>query len=286
VRAPRLTLADAAALATRTTRTRALRLGGAGLVLVILAAAFLAAHRAQAGEPRLVPPGKTTVLVLDVSSSVQPAVFRQVDATLARAIRQGGRFGLVVFSDVAYELMPPGTPAAELQGVRRYYAPVGASFAGPTVAVGSTRYPASPWLASFTSGTKLSTGLDLAREILRRDHVRDGAVLLVSDLDDDFLDLPALARVLEGYAHDRLPLKIEALSATPANVTLFRRLLQGHGSVREAPPAAEDVARTSAVPHPSFPAWLAALGVVLAAALALNEHLCARLPLRAGEGGS
>ena len=56
------------------------------------------------------------MLVLDVSSSIQPRVYRQIGDTLGRAIREGGRFGVVLFSDLAYELSLPGSRAAELAG--------------------------------------------------------------------------------------------------------------------------------------------------------------------------
>lgn len=281
---PRLVLADAAGLAARAGRTRALRLGAAALIAILLAGALWAALRGESGEPRLAPPGRTTVLVLDVSSSVQPIVFRQIEATLARAIRQGGHYGVVAFSDVAYELVPPGTPAAELEGLRRYFVPVRDSFAGRTIAIGDTRFPVSPWLESLTRGTKISTGLALARDILRRDGVRNGAVLLVSDLEDEYLDVPELGRVLATYAVERLPLKVEALSPTPDDRRIFDRLVNGPGSISSAPLPPRDAGRSSTVPRTPFPLWLALLGVGLVAALALNEHVCARLPLRSGEG--
>jgi hypothetical protein len=279
----RLTLADAAELALRAGRTRALRLGAAATLVLILAALLWTALRGDTGEPKLAPPGRTTVLVLDVSSSVQPIVFRQIGETLARAIREGGRYGVVAFSDTAYELMSPGTPAAEMEGVRRYFEPVHEGFAGRTVAIGGTRFPASPWLDVLTRGTKISTGLALARSILRRDRIDDGAVLLVSDLEDEYLDLPELGRVLTSYAVEKLPLKVEALSPTEDDRRIFERLVHGPAKFSTAPVPPEDSGRAATVPKTPFPAWLAVLGVGLALALALNEHLCARLPLRTRE---
>ena len=276
-------LADAGQLALRAARTRALRIGAAAGLVVILGALLWTALRGDTGEPKLAPPGRTTVLVLDVSSSVQPIVFRQVGGTLARAIREGGSYGVVAFSDTAYELMPPGTPAEELEGVRRYFEPVREGFAGRTVAIGGTRFPASPWLDVLTRGTKISTGLALARNILRRDRIDDGAVLLVSDLEDEYLDLPELGRVLTSYAVEKLPLKVEALSPTKDDRRIFERLVHGPASFSTAPEPPPESDRAAVVPKTPFPLWLAALGVGLALALALNEHICARLPLRTRE---
>ena len=50
----------------------------------------------------------------------------------------------------------------------------------------------------LTGGTKISTGLALARQMLDREQVADGKVVLVSDLEDEYLDLPELGRVLAG----------------------------------------------------------------------------------------
>lgn len=280
----RLPLADAAALVGPARRTRALRLSAAAVLALVLAAALSEALERGTGEPRLAPPGRTSVLVLDVSSSVQPLVFRQVEAALGRAIREGGTWGLVVFSDTAYELFPPGTPAAELEGVRRYFVPITGGERGRTVAVGGVRFPANPWLERFTSGTKVSTGLEVARAMLRRERVRDGAVVLVSDLEDEYLDVPRLARVLTTYANEELPLKIEALSPTPDDLRLFRRLVQGPGEIGIAERPAAEAERAAALPSASFPLAVAILAVLLAAGLALNEHLCARLPLGPREG--
>ena len=51
-----------------------------------------------------------------------------------------------------------------------------------------------------------------------------------------------------------------------------------------APAPPEDSGRAATVPEIPFPVWLAVLAVALALALALNEHLCARLPLARREG--
>ena len=280
----RLPLADAASLAWASRRTRLLRLTAAAVVTVVLAAALSEALERGTGEPKLAPAGRTSVLVLDVSSSVQPVVFLQVQAALARAIREGGSWGLVVFSDTAYELFPPGTPAAELEGIRRYFVPLKGGERGRTVAVGGVRFPANPWLERFTSGTKISTGLEVARAMLRRERVDDGAVVLVSDLEDEYLDVPRLARVLTAYANDGLPLKIEAISPTPDDLRLFRRLVQGPGEIGIAEQPVGSGERAAALPPASFPVVLAVLAVLLAAGLAWNEHLCARLPLGSKEG--
>lgn len=277
----RLVLADAARLARGARSTTLLRAVLAVVLIAVLAAALVTTLSGETGEAPLAEAGKTTVLVLDVSSSVQPRVYRQVGATIDRAIREGGRFGVVLFSDVAYEMVPPGTPAGELAGLRRFFTPLSGRVPGvPTVAVGSVRFPQAPWNETLTSGTRISTGLRLARELLEREGVSNGKVVLVSDLEDEYLDIPELGRVVAGYADAGLPLRVVALSPTRDDLQIWRRMLRESGAVSEAdlPPAAAE--RGAVLPPVPFPRLLAGLAVVLLLALALNEHLLARLPLR------
>ena len=283
---PRLVLSDFRGVAKSARGTTALRLGLAGTLAALLVATLLLAGRGETGEPPLAEVGKTTVLVLDVSSSIQPRVYRQIGATLDRAIREGGRFGVVLFSDVAYEMLPPGTPAAELVALRRFFTPMPRRVAGvPTVAVGSLRFPEAPWSETLTSGTKISTGLRLARQVLERERVTNGKVLLVSDLEDEYLDLAELGRVLAGYADIGLPVRVVALSPTPDDRRIFERLLRDRGFVAEAALPRSTDPHDTVLPTAPFPVALAVIGILLALALAANEHVLARLPLRRGEGG-
>jgi hypothetical protein len=280
----RLALADAAALLNGVRRTTVLRLGLATAAVGLLAAAFGIAWGGEAGELPLAEAGKTTVLVLDVSSSIEPGQYRQIDDTLARGMREGGRFGVVLFSDVAYELLPPGTPAAELAGLRRYFTPLSPRIRGvETVAVGAVRFPKSPWSEVLTSGTRISTGLRLAAEMLGREGVTNGKVVLVSDLEDEYLDIVELGRVLAGYTDAGLPLRVVGLSPNPADERIFQRLIGSDAVERARPPRALRRADSGLPPEP-FPAALVSAGLLLALVLGLNEHLLARLPLRPGEG--
>jgi hypothetical protein len=282
---PSLSLSDAAELLRGARATRTLRLGLAAGIAALLAAALVLALRAEQGEAPLAEPGRTTVLVVDVSSSIQPRVFRQVGDALDRGIREGGRFGVVLFSDIAYELLPPGTPAEELAGLRRYFMPVRGRQQGvPTLAIGGTRFLEGPWNRVLTGGTKISTGLALARQMLEREQVADGKVVLVSDLEDEYLDLPELGRVLAGYAEIGLPLRVIGLSPTADDRRIFRRLLAQSGRLEDAPAPRTEQAGAVLPPVP-FPLALVAAAALLAFLLGVNEHLLARFPLVDGEGG-
>ena len=281
-----LPLADATALARRARLSRVLRVGLAAGLAVVLALGIRAALRGGTDPPRLAPPGKTSVLVLDVSSSVAPTTYRQIEQTLAHAIASGERYGLVMFSDEAYELLPPGTKAAELDAVRRYFLPQPPSRSKTyrTFRSGNLAFPVAPWTAAFTNGTHVSRGLILARAMLRRDHVTDGQVILVSDLEDDYLDIPLLARTLEAYGRERLPLHVIGLNPQPYDRQVFRQLIRGPGSVSDAALPGSSLGPTATVPPTPFPVELVVLALLLVAAVGLNEHLLVRLPLGPGEG--
>ena len=111
-RRPALPLADARRLAPLAGRTAVVRW--------ILAAARRRAARCSRCTPSrtgrttnaaLLPAGSRSVVVLDLSASLSSDTFSREGATIARLADSGGRMSLVVFSDLAYEAMPPGTPA-------------------------------------------------------------------------------------------------------------------------------------------------------------------------------
>ena len=75
----------------------------------------------QAGENAF-PGSESGVLVLDMSASVgRPG--RSFLRPIEYLSKTGQDFGLVVFSDVAYEAVPPGTSASELSAYLRIFRP-------------------------------------------------------------------------------------------------------------------------------------------------------------------
>ena len=118
-------LADASSLDGAARRTRLVRLALAAVLVASIAGAYLAAP-ASPGR-RFLPADETGIVVLDVSSSVQPETYYRIEQTLATIAASQSRLGLVLFSDVAYEAFPPGTPARELKPLLRFFAPSVAS---------------------------------------------------------------------------------------------------------------------------------------------------------------
>lgn len=273
-----LPLADAAALAPAAQRTAVLRLG---LAAVLLATVLLAYLFAPGGDPRaLAAGGRGTVIVLDVSGSIDDdksstGIRDALDREIAAAGPQG-RLGLVLFSDTAFEALPPTAPVAAIAAYRRFFVPLGKQRpAGrPQAQPFGRSYPTSPWGLSFTGGTSISSGLRAARAALRRAGMAGGRVVLISDLADASTDGRALRRVLTAYAHDpSLDLSVRMLpSDVPGRTRIWRRFFGWR--VLHAPGAA------LAAPAPGRPLPLWLLAAAAAAALALAAHELLAVPLR------
>jgi hypothetical protein len=213
-----------------------------------------------------------TIVVLDVSASISSDTYSRIGGALASLAKSGARIGLVVFSDSAYEALPPGVPAADLAPYVRYFALPPKPQNG-----GAQAFPPNPWSTTFSGGTRISSGLDLAHSIAVA-QPRKAGVLLVSDLDDDPNDVAALSTVAAAYERDRVPIRVVGLNPSPQDVALFQKLLGGGTSVVQAP-ALDEVS-----PHDvtAFPWALLALALVAAAALAVREAWSPLLAWSAG----
>ena len=213
-------VADASFLRGAARRTRIIRLALGVALLGAVVGAFLTAPR-HPGR-RYLPAKAVGVVVLDVSSSVRPTTYFRIEQTLSSIAASKGRLGLVLFSDVAYEALPTGTPASELRPFLRFFAPPAA---GASAATNQTYLADSPWQQWFSAGTQISSGLYLAEHMLEAEHARRGAVLLISDLADDPEDSQALKNSVVLLEQKAVPLEIVALAPTIANANYFKSLL-------------------------------------------------------------
>lgn len=261
-------LADVAQL-----RPAARRTGLVGALLGVLAAAALVAAVFAARSPHTetivpLPAHADTIVVLDLSASIGSDTYSRIGATLSSLARSKGRVGLVVFSGQAYEALPPGSPAADLAPLVRFFTPHAQAQPGF-----AATYPKNPWSDTFSAGTAISTGLQLAHRIATG-GVRRPAVVLVSDLDDDPADIPRLTAVTLAYKRDRIPLRIVALDPSAQNDAFFRQLLGPATPIVQAGIAAPGPQPRNRTP---FPWLLAALALGAAAALAGLELWAPRL---------
>ena len=269
---------DLLPLARRTTLVRA----AAAVALVALAlAAVLLGRDPEVRRSTVLPKRSNGIVVLDLSASISTDTYARIGASLRELTESGGRFGLVVFSDTAYEAIPPGTPAEALRPLVRYFTLRPARTEGflPT-------FPAYPWTISFSAGTKISTGLELARGVIIDDAPAEKpAVLLISDLEDDPSDVPKVTSLALAYRREGIPLDIVGLNPSPGDEQLYRGLVRGWGSYTPARLRGE---RSETASRGSFPIGLAAIALAVALLLGAYELWSARLTWasRAHAGGA
>jgi hypothetical protein len=252
-------LADAGALRRPARRALMLRAAAIG-VLAVLLAAFALATGVVHGSPR---PTSASVVVLDLSGSIGPEASATIVRTLRAVAAQGGRAGLVLFSDATEEAVPPTAPAADLRAYVRFFA-----------RTKNSGLPLNPWNDSFSAGTQIGRGLAAARLALQRAGIERGRVILVSDVSDAVLDAPLMRRELLAYARDsNISLR---LSAVPGNdtsaVALFRRVLGPKALAVGRPPTSALVPRSHGFPT-------AAVSIVVAIALLLAAYELTNAPL-------
>lgn len=254
---------DTGALRRALWRARVLRVVVTALAIGLLVAAVANARNLDTRDPGLLPRGTTGVVVIDLSLSITDADYRAIRRVLGDLAAGDARIGLVIFSDVAYELLPPGTPAAELQPVLRLLASRGVP-------------QPNPWTQSFRAGTRISTALELAAEMVERDGIEHPSILLVSDLETAPDDVPALARTIAGLRVRSIPLRVSGLDPSSDARRLFGGLLE-EGALTVAGDSDVTGRRAGAVGR--LPTELLVLTGLLFVALALYERFTARLAL-------
>ncbi|MQA74851.1 MAG: hypothetical protein GEU88_11005 [Solirubrobacterales bacterium] len=278
-RGPSIPLADFGGLrrlARATTLGRALLAIG----LTALLGAALASALGLREERRFLPPHTSGVIVLDVSASISPDTYRRIQATIAELAAGREHYGLVLFSDVAYEALPPGTPASELAPLVRWFEPRSRG------RLAESKLPRNPWSTEFAGGTSISSGLAVARGALRRDGTEDGSVLLISDIDDDPTDLTGLSREVLAYQRQGIELRVVGLDPGIEDRRLFDRLLGSKALLEDASLAPEGLERPRAILGAHLSGPLLAGGAALLLLLAVNEHWCARLRWRRRQRGA
>jgi hypothetical protein len=262
---PRIPVADLRGFLRRRRRTAVERAVAAALVLGVAAAAVVVASHGRSDAPPLLSPSSDALVVLDVSASISPDTYARIDATLSQVARSQAHLGLILFSDTAYLALPPGTPARELKPFARAYRV-------PHDAGGSlATAPRNPWTDTFSAGTKISLGLQLALDTIRERKLGAPEVLLVSDLDDDTTDRERLTGIALAFRSLGIPVRVVGLNPSADDERTVAGLLRNRGHLSLARLPGQNG------PAAPFPSMLVALAVLLAAALALYELGEARL---------
>jgi len=244
------------------------RLALAAALVGCLVAAFAVSGGSRTPSATAAESGRDVEIVLDLSGSVAEVSNPQILRTLRSIAGTARRAGLVAFSDSAEEVLPPGTPAAELRKLLRYFEPIHGQVYGPT-----------PWSLRFTGGTAISSGLALARQALERDHAH-GSIVLVSDAADNVADTRALRSELVALARAGFGFHLERLrGSTPGDVAVYRRVY-GKKAVSVVPkkvPTTEPASQRSGA---AFPRWLVAFALIAAALAAIRELVAVSLRWR------
>ena len=262
-------LGDLAQLAHPAQRTTLVRVGLALALAATLAGAVLLARSAGSGRAAVLPIGtKTAVMVIDMFASVSGPPFERVGRVVGGLVSANEAVGLVMFSDVAYELLPPGSPPSALEQFVRFFTP-------KKVAQGAPLFGQSPW-SQFSGGTRISTGLVAGLQALRRDQATHGSLVLMSDLNDAQDDRDPLVAEAAAIRQAHVPIRILPLNATPQDLDVFARLFGPNVFV--GPQAFKKIGKQRVEPIEAASPWaLLAVGLVLVGLLAANERLNSRL---------
>ncbi len=302
-------LADLRELRLPLLRTAVMRVALALLLLGLLAGAWtMVRDDERAAGASLIPGGEGGVIVLDLSASIGSTPHLRTANALRYVQETRQSFGMVLFSDVAYEAVPPGTASTEMRPFMRHF---GRARLYPCIRRGSRPCPfgtyqvpedtpweeynrlveaatrggsrVNPWASSFRSGTRISRGLETAREVLRREGMTGLGVLLISDLDDSLFDEPQLTQTLIRFKQEGIPLKVVGLRPSEDDRELFRKVLGDDAFVtRPELQRKRDalVRERRSASGTAFPTGLVAVIGLILLLLAVNEHLCGRLTWR------
>ena len=253
-------------------RTTAARIVLAAALVGVAALELGVARGGAVTEASYLQPGSTTVVVMDFSYSITGSTYRLIVNGLRKIAAAGNPVALVGFSDVAYEMLPPGTPARELELVARRFVPL------PTKD-GSIEFPSSPW-SPLEGGTRVSQGLELADQLLQRDHVRKGSVVLISDLETSSDDQPDVVDAVDALKQHGYGLHLIGLDPTGPSLDFFQSLI-GRAAFVDPHTLDSPVRRTSSSGLLSGQTpWTFLLGIVLLAVLlTVNEQWLAPLEL-------
>jgi hypothetical protein len=267
LRRPAVAYADVRSLRRPVAVARVVRIVLAVTIAALLAGAIVAASHAGRSRSTIVPQTQGNVLVIDLSKSILDTAFPTIGATLRRLIATDTPTGLIMFSDVPYELLPPGSPASSLVPILRYFTPVNGS------------YPANPWGASFRAGTRISSALELASQMLARSAVERGSIVLVSDLQTAPSDVASLTQTLVSLRRQHVLVRAVPLGASDLSKQQFGSVL-GPDYLLPAPRAvADQTTRIHRTLEGQVSVPLLVLSALLLVALAANERWCARLAI-------
>lgn len=253
-------------------RTTILRVVLGVALLATFVAAFLVARARDARHAPLLPAGTVGMVALDLSASIDARAYLRIQNAIRALTRNEQEIGLVVFSDSAYEMLPPGTPSRELERLLRLFRP------DPNNPAGGV----TPWEQDFRAGTRISAGLLAARAALERERVERGSVLLISDLDSPATDVARLGAEIDELRRRDIELRVVPLFPLAEKQALFESLVGVGRIAKSSRPNAPVQAPEGAGLRGRLPWAFVLVALALIALLALNERVNTRLLVTEG----
>ena len=150
----------------------------------------------------------------------------------------------------------------------RYWRPV--ENAAATTDPWNVAYPANPWAAGFSAGTKISGGLDLAREIVEREEIDDASILLISDLDTAPSDEASLTSTVAEIRSAGIEMRVVPLFPIAEDRAFFEEILGKEALITPPQLAAQAEQRADASLLGANPSLLALLGGAVLLLLTVN----------------
>ena len=265
-------------------RTRRTRLALASAAVALLAACFVLARSLDALPTTYFAESTGGILVLDLSTSVDAVKAQRAERVLRSFAETEGRVGLVVFSDSAYEMFPPDTRSEELRPLLRFFE---GPQRRPNTGFGRSRGQddddrlprelETPWSLSFRGGTRISTGLAEARNVIEREGDRTLSVLLLSDLDNSGFDSSFLTNELVTYRRQGIDLRVIPLFPGVEDREFFESLAGKDAMIRDVELIRNTRVHQRQTLVGAFPWLLAGFAAGLLALLAVNERWLGRL---------
>ena len=209
--------------------------------------------------------------MLDLSASISADSYRRVEQAIEGLTKNDQEVGLVVFSDTAYEMLPPGSPSRELRRLLRLFRPVGRSDR-------PGRLPREPVGRRLPSRARASRAA-FARRGSRScaSDVRKGSILLISDLDSPATDVARLGGEIDDLRRLGIELRVVPISPIKEKQSLFESLV-GSGRIAKTTSASAPVQAPEGVGVRGALPWTFVLvALALIVLLAVNERLHARL---------
>ncbi len=270
------------------TRSAVVPLGIAAALGVVAAATFVLAARRD-GTAATNPRAPQAVAVLDVSGSVSAGGYGTRLANALHAVaRRLDTAGFVVFADSAAEVLPPGTPASAVDRLAHFFSvPESGSYGLDATDAARTYASPTPWADAFIGNTDISSGVDLARELLVASRRAPGSrIEVISDLQDGGTT-PHLRAALARARAAGIDVRAVPVGSTPSDVAKWRRLGGGVDALSGGDRLAAAPGSPMRHEGDGRPLLLAASAVLFASLLAVGYLWLSplRLPSIAAGGG-